>query len=205
VTTRPRVVVWDIGNVLVRWDPRRLYRTLLPDDASVERFLSEICTDAWNARQDAGRPLAAGTAELVAAHPEEAALIRAYYGRWEEMLDGVIEGSVVLVDELSAAGVPQYALSNWSAETFDRVADRFSFLDRFEAIVISGREGVAKPDPEIFSVLLDRYGLRAPSCLFVDDVEGHLRTAGALGFATERFVSPEGVRRRLVAERFLPG
>ena len=144
-----RAVVFDLGGVLIDWNPRHLYRKLLPDDASIEEFLAEVCTSEWNYQQDAGRTVAEAVGELSGRHPDKAPLIAAYYERWEEMLGGAIEASVALLEELDAAGVPLYALTNWSRETFPIARRRFPFLERFRGIVVSGEEGAAKPDPPV--------------------------------------------------------
>lgn len=198
-------VVWDLGAVVIDWNPRYLYRTLLPDDEAVEAFLREVCTPAWHHRHDEGRPMADGVAELVAAFPDRAELIRAYLDRWDDMFAGEIEGSADLVGELEAAGVPQYGLTNWPAEMFPRALERFPVLRTLRGVVVSGAEGVAKPSAEVFGRLLDRYGLDARSCLFIDDAARNLAAAAALGFAVERFTTSGTLRARLVREGLLPG
>ena len=147
MTPRVGSVVWDLGAVVIDWNPRYLYRTLLPDDDAVEAFLGEVCTPAWHHRHDEGRPMAEGVAELIDAFPDRADLIRAYVDRWDDMFAGQIEGSVALIDELAAAGVPQYGLTNWPAEMFPRARARFPVLGRLKGVVVSGEEGVAKPSP----------------------------------------------------------
>jgi 2-haloacid dehalogenase len=196
-------VVWDLGAVVIDWNPRHLYRTLLPDDDAVESFLSEVCSPAWHHRHDEGRPMAEGVAELVAAFPDRAELIRAYLERWDDMFGGEIAGSVALIDELRAAAVPQFGLTNWPAEMFPRARARFPVLGRLDGMVVSGEEGVAKPEPEAFRRLLARFGLAAPACLFVDDAARNVEAARALGFAVERFTTPEALRARFVSEGVL--
>jgi 2-haloacid dehalogenase len=198
-------VVWDLGAVVIDWDPRYLYRRLLPDEAAVEAFLGEVCTPAWHHRHDEGRPIAEGVAELVERHPDQADLIRAYLDRWDDMFAGEIKGSAALIEELDAAGVRQYGLTNWPGEMFPRALARFPSLRRLGGVVVSGREGVAKPSPEVFRRLLDRFGLRATSCLFVDDSQRNIEAAAALGFAVERFTAAAAFRARLVAEGLLSG
>ncbi len=194
-----RAVVFDLGGVLVDWNPRHLYRHLIPDPVELEHFLTEICPQSWNELQDAGRPLAEATRERIARHPRHADLIAAYYGRWEAMLSGPIEGTVALLEALDAAGVPLYALSNWSAELFPIARRRFDFIGRFRAIVVSGEEGVIKPDPEIFGRLLGRHGLEAPHCLFIDDNPANVAAADRLGFRTHLFRTPELLSEELAA------
>jgi 2-haloacid dehalogenase len=202
---RVDTVVWDLGAVVIDWDPRYLYRRLLPDEAAVEAFLGDVCTPAWHHRHDEGRPIAAGVAELVEAHPDRAELIRAYLDRWDEMFAGEIDGTTALIADLDAAGVPQYGLTNWPAEMFPRALARFPSLRVLRGVVVSGEEGVAKPSPEVFRRLLARFGLDAASCLFVDDSPRNVEAAAALGFAVERFTTPAAFRVRLVEEGLLPG
>jgi 2-haloacid dehalogenase len=194
-----KAVVFDLGGVLIDWDPRHLYRKLLADDAAVEEFLATICTPEWNAELDGGRPFAEGVAELVERHPEHAAEIAAYHERWPEMLGGEIPGTVEILAELRAAGVPLYALTNWSAETFLISRDRFEFLDWFDGLVVSGQERVIKPDPRIFRLLLDRFGLDPGATFFADDSEANVAAAREVGFDAVRFTGPEQLRRDLVA------
>jgi 2-haloacid dehalogenase len=192
-------VVFDLGNVLVRWDPRFLYRQLLDTDDAVEAFLAEVCTPEWNEAQDRGRPWADGIAEAVARHPEHEALIRAFYDRWDEMCPGLVEGTPEVLAELADARVPLYALSNWSLETFERVRHRFDFLERFDGLVISAAERLVKPEPAIFELLLERYGLVAERTVFIDDAPRNIEAAAALGFLTVPFTDAIRLRRDLEA------
>jgi 2-haloacid dehalogenase len=199
-------VVFDLGGVLIDWDPRYLYRKLLADEAAVEEFLATVCTPEWNARQDRGRPFAEAVAELVERHPDHAAAIAAYHDRWPEMLAGDIPGAVALLAELRAGGVPLYALSNWSAETFRLTRARFPFLAWFRGLVISGEELVAKPDRRIFELLLERFGLVPAATLFVDDSAVNVAAARGLGIDAVRYRDPERLRRDLEARGLLgPG
>ena len=199
-----KAVVFDLGGVLIDWDPRHLYRKLLADEAAVEEFLATVCTPEWNAEQDRGRPFAEGVAELVERHPEHAAAIAAYHERWPEMVAGDIPGTVEVLAELQAAGVPLYALTNWSAETFAITRGRFEFLEWFDGLLVSGEERVTKPDPAIFQLLLDRFGLDPTATVFVDDSEANVAAARRLGFDAIRFTGHEELRRELVARRLLP-
>ena len=199
-----KAVVFDLGGVLIDWDPRHLYRKLLADEAAVEEFLATVCTPEWNAELDRGRPFAEGVAELVERHPEHAAAIAAYHERWPEMVAGDIPGTVEVLAELRAAGVPLYALTNWSAETFAITRGRFEFLDWFDGLLVSGEEGMAKPDPAIFQLLLDRFGLDPTATVFVDDSEANVAAARRLGFDAIGFTGHEELRRELVARRLLP-
>lgn len=197
--TRP--VVFDLGGVLIDWNPRRLYRKLLPDDAAIESFLAEVCTAEWNLQQDAGRSWAEAVAELTARFPDRAGLIAAYHERWEEMLGGAIGDTVALLEELDAAGVPLYALTNWSRETFPIARRRFPFLSRFRGVVVSGEERAAKPDPRIYRILLERYQLEPAECLFIDDVPRNVEGARAAGMEGILFTSAADLRRELAARQ----
>jgi len=198
-----KAVVFDLGGVLIDWDPRYLYRKLLADEAAVEEFLATVCTPEWNAEQDRGRPFAEGVAELAERHPEHAADIAAYHERWPEMLAGEIPGTVEVLADLRAAGVPLYALTNWAAETFAITRERFEFLDWFCGLLVSGEEGMTKPDPAIFRLLLDRFGLDPAATVFVDDSEANVAAARGLGIDAVRFTGPERLRRELSARRML--
>ena len=191
------VVVFDLGGVLIDWNPRYLYRKLFEDAGEMEDFLATVCNSAWNQRQDAGRPVAEAAAELKARHPDKAALIDVYFERWPEMMDGAIDGTVAILAELKDQGTPLYALTNWSAETFPHARSRFGFLDWFRAIVVSGEVGLIKPDADIYELLLAAHDLTAAETVFIDDKEENVETARALGFHGIRFTDAESLRRAL--------
>lgn len=193
----PDTVIFDLGGVLIDWDPRHLYRKLLPGEAEVERFLAEVCTPAWNARQDAGRPVAEAVAERTALYPDNAELIAAYYGRWIEMADRPIDGSVGILHDLDHRGVPLYMLTNSSAEMVPLAAAHHDFFNLFRDVLISGAEGLVKPDPAIFQRLLDRNGLAAERCLFIDDLPANIDAANRVGLHGVHFRSPEILRADL--------
>lgn len=199
------LVVFDLGGVLIDWEPRRLYRKLFAEEAAMERFLAEICTPAWNAELDRGRPFAEAVAELAARHPDHAPAIRAWHERWIEMIGGPIAGTVALLERLAERGRPLVALSNWSAETFPLVRDdpRYAFLCRFERIFLSGELGTIKPEPAIFEHLLAATGRPAERCFFVDDSPANIATAERLGFATHRFRTPGLLAAELTARGLL--
>ena len=198
-----QAVVFDLGGVVIDWDPKLLYRKVFDgDEAKMETFLSRICPPDWNERQDGGRSLAAATAERVAAHPEWEREIRAFYDRWIEMVGGPIPGTADIMGELAALGVRLFALSNWSAETFPLVRHRFAELDLFEKIVISGEHGCAKPDERYYRIALDKFGLPASSLLFVDDNLRNIRAAQQLGFVSLVFTSAKQLRGDLRAMGF---
>jgi 2-haloacid dehalogenase len=192
-------VVFDVGNVLIRWDPRHLYSKLFGDPAVMERFLAEVCTDVWNLEQDRGRGWAEAIAERVALFPRHEALIRAYSERWHEMVPGEVEGTVPILERLRAAGVPLYAITNFSAEKFAEAQDRFPFLRGFRDVVVSAHERLLKPDPAIYRCLLDRNGLEAGRCLFIDDSERNVRAAEGVGMRAHHFRNAEGLAAALRA------
>jgi 2-haloacid dehalogenase len=200
-------VVFDLGGVLIDWNPRYVYRTMFDDEQSMERFLTEICSSEWNAQQDAGRSWAEAVNTLVAEHPEFESHIRAYHERWTEMLGGPIAETVDVLAELRRAGVRLFALSNWSSETFvvAKALPEYAFLDWFEAVVISGDVGLTKPDPGIFRHLLERNRLDPKRTLFVDDTPANIEAATALGLPSIRFEGGESLRAELRARGLLNG
>jgi 2-haloacid dehalogenase len=201
---RPEVVVFDLGGVLVDWHPDHLYRVLIPDDDDRAAFYRDVLTSEWNRELDLGRPFAEGVRELAERHPDHAMLIRAYHERWLEMMPGELADSLLVVEELAAADVPLYALTNWSAETWHHAEERFAWLDLFDGIVVSGREGVGKPDEAAFRLLLDRYGLEAVRCVFVDDSAANVEAARRYGLHGVRFVDALSLRDELCAVGVLP-
>jgi 2-haloacid dehalogenase len=197
---RPSTVVFDLGGVLIDWNPRYHVREVFAgDEPAMERFLGEICTQSWNERQDEGRTIADAEAELISRFPLEAARIRAYYAGFGRMMRGAIAGSVAVLEELSAAGTPLYALTNWSAETFPLATRRFEFFKHFRGIVVSGEVKTMKPKRRIFELLLERHGLAAGDCVFIDDAEKNATGAREAGLHAIHFRSPEQLRRDLVA------
>lgn len=186
-------VIFDLGGVLIRWDPELLYRQLIPDPAERRWFLTEVCSPAWNLDQDRGRSWAEGIALLTARFPGQATRIRAYRERWEEMVPGALEGTVALLERLHARGLPLYALTNFHAETLALCQARFGFFMCFKGMLVSGEEGLVKPEAAFYRRLLDRHGLEAERCLFIDDVPANIEAARALGFRTHRFTTPEAL------------
>jgi 2-haloacid dehalogenase len=200
VTGEPHSVIFDFGGVLVDWNPRYLYRRLFPGDpAGMERFLAEVCTTEWNQRQDAGRPWAEAVAELIARHPAQADLIRAYHERWEETLGGPIDDSVAILGEVRAAGHRLYGLTNWSHETFPLARARYPFFDWFDGIVVSGEEKLIKPDPRLYLRLLERHRVDPARAVFIDDSPSNVEAAAALGIHGIHFRSPPALRDELTA------
>ncbi len=201
---RPTAVIFDLGGVCIEWDPRRLYRTLLADDAAVDAFLTEVAFLKWNHLQDAGRPFAEAVAELSGRYPHHAELIAAYPERFTETLGDPIAGTVELIGELKEAGTRLLALTNWSAELFHHGRAKMPFLDGFEAVVVSGELRLAKPDPRIFRHIVERYQLDPAATVFVDDSARNVDAAARVGLDAIRFTDPAALRGEL-AERGLVG
>ncbi|MDX2466228.1 MAG: HAD family phosphatase [Acidimicrobiia bacterium] len=193
-----KAIVFDLGGVLIDWDPRHMYKTVFDNEDDMEHFLSEVATLEWNSQHDAGVLWADGVAALSDEHPEYAHLIELYQTRWVDMLKGPIDGTVALLAKLKATGHELHALTNWSAETFPIALDRYEFLGWFEHIVVSGTEKVIKPDPKIYEILLDRVGRNSYECVFIDDGVRNVEAARALGFSAIHFRSPEQLESELV-------
>lgn len=190
--------MFDLGGVLIDWNPRYLYRKILASEEEVTWFLDTVCTPEWNRGLDEGLSFEAEITRLASIHPEWRREIEAYYTRWEEMLGGCIGGSVSLLGALRERGVPLYGLTNFSAETFGVARRRFRFLDWFEEIVVSGEEGVAKPEEGMYRTLIKRAGIDPLASAFVDDVEPNVRAAEAFGFTGVLFEGADGLRDELV-------
>lgn len=189
--------VFDLGNVLIRWDPRFVYSKLFDREEEMECFLSDVCNTEWNIQMDGGRPFADGIAELVTRHPDKAHLIRAYRERWPEMLGGPIPGSVDVLSTLYANDRRLFALTNWSNETFPIARGMYDFLNWFGYIAVSGQLGMVKPDPAIFRHLIVTCGVDPARTLFIDDSLANVEAAARLGFATHHFRQPAGLRAQL--------
>jgi 2-haloacid dehalogenase len=200
----PSTVVFDLGGVLIEWDSRRLYRRLIADPDEMEAFLEEVGFPEWNARIDAGLPFAEAVADLIARHPARRDLIEAFHARWAESMGDEIAGSVAILRELRERGVRLLALSNWSMETYPIARERFAFLAWFEGIVLSGSEGVAKPDARLFQILMVRHAVEPKEAVFIDDSPANVAVAARLGFRSIRFSDPASLRAQLVGFGLLP-
>jgi 2-haloacid dehalogenase len=189
-------VVFDIGGVLVDWNPRYLYGKLL-DETAMERFLAEVCTLEWHQAHDAGYPMAESSRLLAEQFPAEAHLIDAWRMRWSEMFGGPIAGTVDLLERLVAGGHPVHGLTNWPAEKFGDAVEMFPFLSLLDPVVVSGRERVTKPDRALFDILIERANLTPGTTLYIDDAPANISTALDLGFQVHTFVSPGALSDRL--------
>lgn len=196
-------IIFDLGGVLIDWNPRYLYKKIFASEEEMEWFLTNVCTPQWNTQQDAGRPFAKGIALVKAKYPKYAAQIEDYFRRWDEMLGGEIKGSVAVLRELKAKGYRVYALTNWSAETFPLARAKYGFLNELDGIVMSGEEKLVKPDPAIYARLLKKFNLHAANCIFIDDNAANISKAADLGFETLLFTGPEKLREKLVSRAVL--
>ncbi len=191
-------IVFDLGGVLVDWNPRYLYEKIFNTEEEMDWFLGNICTSDWNSKQDAGRTIAEATQILLARHPEYEREIRAYYDRWTEMFSGQIEGTVQILDRLKQRGNYRLlALTNWSGETFPTARKLFNFLSWFEGIVVSGDEKLIKPDLRIYQLLFERYGIEPEQSIFIDDTLSNVETANLLGMTALHFTDPMMLELRL--------
>jgi 2-haloacid dehalogenase len=197
-------VVFDLGGVLLNWNPRHLYRKLFDDEAAMEQFLGEVCTPQWHAPHDRGQPTAASCAELATQCPDQADLIWAWSRRSEEMIEGAFDETVAILRDLKVAGMRCYALTNMEAKTYPLRRDHFPFFAMFDGTVVSGQEALMKPEPEIFLLLLERFARTASSTLFIDDAPENVEAAHQLGLQVILFRAPEDLRARLEALGALP-
>lgn len=193
-------IVFDLGSVLIDWNPHYLYTRIFPDNKERNWFFENICTMDWNEEQDGGRSLQEGTELLVKKYPAHEASIRAYYDRWDEMLGDSIRGTVEIFRHLKATtDLKFYALTNWSAETFPIALGRYEFLHWFDGRIVSGEEKTRKPFKKIYEALIDKFGIDPTHAVFVDDNARNLAPARELGFQTIHFKSPEQLKQDLSA------
>lgn len=190
-------VIFDIGNVLVNWNPANLYRKIFPEEEEREQFLNTVCTMEWHTLQDAGRSPKEGTTELLEKFPQHKEAILAFYDRWEEMFDGAIEGTVEILKEVKEKGYRVYALSNYNAELYQRTVNDFPFLDWFDGKIISSAEKMKKPDENIYHTLFERFAVDPKTALFIDDNAANIATAERLGLSGILFTTPELLRQEL--------
>jgi len=198
MTTTIQAILFDFGNVLLEWNPRHVYRRYFPNnEAAMEQFLHEVNFMDWNAQQDKGRPFAEGVAALSKQFPQYSELIQAYQDHWKDSIGASIEGTIEIMKRLKKAGYSVYGLSNWSAETFPHVREKYDFFDLLDGIIISGDVGAIKPEPEIFDLALRRIGRPAYECVFIDDAPANIEQARKMGFATILFQSPDQLEKEL--------
>jgi 2-haloacid dehalogenase len=196
--TRPYAVVFDVGNVLYDWNPRFLYERLIEDDRALDAFLRHVVTKEWHFQHDAGRPFAETSAELSAEYPEFADQIAIWGPRFHEQIPHMLPGMADLVADLDAAGVPLYAITNFSGEFWPPFRDReAAIFDRFRDIVVSGDEKLTKPGAAIYHLALERFGVAAGDTVFIDDREDNVAGAAAVGMNSLLFIDAPGLRADL--------
>jgi len=195
-----KTIIFDLGGVLIDWNPRYLYSQMFPDQDEMDFFLKAVCSPEWNAQMDADKSFSDGISELIPRHPEYADQIQAYFSRWEEMVGGIFSDTVQILSELKDTGFPLAALSNWSSETFPIVNARYEFLDWFDPLIVSGQVGLVKPDPQIFNLLLCSVDRDPGDCIYIDDMEENCRTASEIGFSEILYTSSNHLRRELISQ-----
>ena len=186
--------LFDLGNVFFDWDPRHYYKDVFSNTNEMEHFLSEICNDKWNIQQDAGRTIEEAERELILLFPEYQDKIKLYYKNHSKMIKGVFETSIELLEELKKQSYLCYVLSNWSAETFLNTKEKFSFLDFFDGLIISGEEKLIKPDPIIFRLACKRFNLIPKYTVFIDDRIENIDAASRLDFQTIHLTNPDEIK-----------
>jgi 2-haloacid dehalogenase len=197
-------IIFDLGGVLIDWNPRYVYRTIFKTEKEIDWFFENICTADWNEQQDAGYPIVRATEELVKKHPDWEKEIRAYYGRWVEMLGGPIYETVEIFRRLKQSpDLKFYALTNWSAETFPLALERFDFLHWFDGRVVSGEEGIRKPFPEFYQLLLNRYNVNPANAIFIDDSLRNVSGGEAVGVTGIHFNNPGQLKEELSKKELL--
>ncbi len=192
-----RNIIFDFGNVLVQWHPELIYGEYFGDEAKAWWFLRHVADMDWRQRIDAGESYAVCSAELKDRYPEYAEAIELYSTRWREMLTDEVPGMHEVIDELKAKDYEIYGLTNWSMETFPEARARFDILQMIDRYVVSGAEGYVKPDPRLFQVLLDRYGLKAEECTFIDDNPDNVAAATRMGMQGIVFTGADELRKQL--------
>lgn len=196
-------VVFDLGNVLIEWDRRNLYEQLISDPDELNDFLDNVFTMEDNAELDKGTPLREVADVVARRHPDKHDLVMAFADRWKDTLGDVISGSVQILEELSRSGVGLLALSNWGKDTFASIEADYDFFELFDGMVISGREGVVKPDRKIFDIMCDRYDVTPSRAVFIDDSSANVVTAMTLGFDALLFDRSEMLRQQLIYRQLL--
>lgn len=198
-------IIWDLGGVLIDWNPIYVFTDDYFDTTETrDYFLEKVCTHDWNENQDAGYPIIKATEERVALFPEWESAIRDFYGRWEEMLGGPVEGSLEIFRQLkSKEELNFYALTNWSAETFPIARKRFDFLNWFDGILVSGEEKLRKPFPEFYRLMLDRFPINPDRSLFIDDNLRNVQAAEELGISSIHYKSADQLKATLIEKKLI--
>lgn len=195
---QPQAVVFDVGRVIVQWDLRYLFAKLIGDPAELDWFCNNVVTQDWHFEHDAGRELDEMLPERIAQFPEHADLIRAYRARFLETIPGPVPGTLDLIGRLVDRAVPLFGITNFGAEFWDQFRPTMPVFDRFEDIVVSGREKLAKPDPAIFHLAAERFGYAPEAMLFIDDNLNNVQSAEKLGWQTHHFSAADSLEEALV-------
>ncbi|MBI1684610.1 HAD family hydrolase [Caulobacter hibisci] len=201
--TPPRAVLWDVGNVIVRWNPRTLYAKIFKEPADLDRFLSHVGTMDWHSETDRGVTFGDNIALRAAQFPEHAEHLAAWWDRWDEMFSGAIPETEGLIEDLALAGVPQYALTNMANESWPGVKAMSPVFRHLRDAIVSAEEKVIKPDPRIYEIVLERTGLAPHDLLFIDDNADNIAAARALGFHVHLFTDPAALRPVIQAHGLL--
>jgi 2-haloacid dehalogenase len=197
--SEPLVPVFDLGGVFVDWNPMYLFRKLFDSEDEAQWFQDNVCTLEWNLEFDAGHIYAEGIAKLVSRFPKYWREIKAYDARWRETFNGFIDGTIAIHDELIAADSPTFAITNFSWEKWMTCLETWPFLEKFDGVVVSGLERFVKPDPRLYRVFCERYGLSPDACVFIDDNEANVVSARKFGMAGIHFTSPAALRAELIS------
>ncbi len=190
-------IIFDFGGVLIDWDPHRLLDKYFGSREKADWFIANVCTGEWNAQMDAGKPFSQGIKELSSVYPEWATEIQVYFDRWIEMIGGEVPGMLEIMKELKQKGYKMYGLTNWSAETFCQVRNKYEVFDQLDGMLVSGEEKMLKPDPAFFQLLIDRFGLNKEECLFIDDNQPNVAGAIAFGIPAIRFKDATSLKEEL--------
>lgn len=199
-----RAVVFDVGNVLYHWSPRALYERLIPDGQALDAFLATVVTPQWHFQHDAGRPFAETSLELIAEHPHHRDLILEWGPRFLETITGPVAGMHEIVGELAARGVPIFGITNFSHEFWEMFRPTAPIFDHFGDVVVSGTEKLMKPDPAIYTLALERFGLEPGKGIFIDDNAANAKGADENGFVGHLFRDAETLRAELAGLELLP-
>ncbi len=198
--TKFDTIIFDLGGVLIDWNPRYLFKHFFVSQEAMEHFLSEVCTTDWNEMQDAGRSFSEATDLLISEFPEYKNEIQMYYQRWAEMLGGPIHDTVQILSSLKdSQQYKMYALTNWSDESFPVAYEMYEFLHWFDGILVSGAEKMKKPDPQIFELLMDRFDINRDAAIFIDDNKKNIDAASNLGILSLHFNSPAECKSELLS------
>jgi len=197
VENQKPTIIFDIGGVLIDWNPRYLFSQMFSDEEELDFFLRAVCSLEWNGQMDGEKSFSDGIEELIPKHPEYTDQIRAYYSRWEEMVGGIFPETVQILSDLKDEAYPLAALSNWSSETFPIVNARYEFLDWFDPLILSGHVGLVKPDPQIFNLLLCSIDRDPEDCIFIDDSEANVQAASEVGISVVHYRNSNQLRKEL--------